>query len=703
MSRRAPCPSPWRGRAGRTMPSPRATSPPITRPSRPPACRWSCGWRPTASPARCCRAETVEPERAVILEERRQRTDSNPRARFWEEFEAALWGAAALARPADHRLRGRDPRHHPRRPAWTSTPPLRARRMPCWWSPAMRGRPRVRALVEEFYAGVPRRARSPCATAPRRPPRPAGPASSRMTPAVREAELHPRRHGPQPDLRRPPARPGRWRCWRICSAAARAAGCTGRWSRPASPPPPAPPMTARRSGATSLPALRPAAPRRRAREASRRRSTPPSPPLLQDGPAEAELARSQPQITAGALLALDGIGAAPRMLGGGAGLGLPLDLVEFWPRHLRAVTLPQVTEAARAVLGSAARHHRLAAAGRGARACRSAGCERDRGRARRLHLPIQVVEAGGITAWLVEDHAVPVVSLAWSWTGGAALDPAGQEGAAADGRLPADRGRRAAARHRIRRRAARRGDQPEFLRRPRLFRGRLPRAGRCPARGGAAGPAGHGRAAARCRCGGAGPRPRRRQRPPRAGDAARPGRPRLLGRRLPRATRPAGPPPAPPRASPPCRPRRSAPRSAGSCGRTGCWSAPPAPSPPDALQALLAAAVRRAAGRRRRRPPRRCRISAPSASRCCRLRLAAIRRGLRPGRPGRRRPGLGGGAGGAADPGRRRLRLPPHAVGAGAARPGLWHRRRAGRDVPARRSWSARSPPRMPGWRRRWR
>jgi zinc protease len=47
-------------------------------------------------------------------------------------------------------------------------------------------------------------------------------------------------------------------------------------------------------------------------------------------------------------------------------------------------------------------------------------------------LPIQVVEApGGITAWLVEDHAVPVVSLAWSWRGGAALDPAGQEGAAA--------------------------------------------------------------------------------------------------------------------------------------------------------------------------------------------------------------------------------------------------------------------------------
>jgi zinc protease len=43
-------------------------------------------------------------------------------------------------------------------------------------------------------------------------------------------------------------------------------------------------------------------------------------------------------------------------------------------------------------------------------------------------LPIQVVEAGPVTAWLVEDHAVPVVSLSWSWPGGAARDAAGAEG-----------------------------------------------------------------------------------------------------------------------------------------------------------------------------------------------------------------------------------------------------------------------------------
>lgn len=45
-------------------------------------------------------------------------------------------------------------------------------------------------------------------------------------------------------------------------------------------------------------------------------------------------------------------------------------------------------------------------------------------------LPIQVVEAGGFTAWLAEDHSIPVVSLSWGWDGGASLDPEGQGGAA---------------------------------------------------------------------------------------------------------------------------------------------------------------------------------------------------------------------------------------------------------------------------------
>jgi zinc protease len=37
-------------------------------------------------------ADQMESERQVVIEERRQRTDTNPRALFREEFEAALWG-----------------------------------------------------------------------------------------------------------------------------------------------------------------------------------------------------------------------------------------------------------------------------------------------------------------------------------------------------------------------------------------------------------------------------------------------------------------------------------------------------------------------------------------------------------------------------------------------------------------------------------
>ncbi|UFN47876.1 insulinase family protein [Roseomonas sp. OT10] len=46
-------------------------------------------------------------------------------------------------------------------------------------------------------------------------------------------------------------------------------------------------------------------------------------------------------------------------------------------------------------------------------------------------VPIREVAGHGVTAWLAEDHSVPVVSLSWGWDGGAALDPEGQEGAAA--------------------------------------------------------------------------------------------------------------------------------------------------------------------------------------------------------------------------------------------------------------------------------
>src|SRR5437667_4364605 len=43
----------------------------------------------------------------------------------------------------------------------------------------------------------------------------------------------------------------------------------------------------------------------------------------------------------------------------------------------------------------------------------------------------RVTSPGGIEAWLVEDHALPVVSIRFAFPGGAALDPAGKGGLAA--------------------------------------------------------------------------------------------------------------------------------------------------------------------------------------------------------------------------------------------------------------------------------
>ena len=72
--------------------------------------------------------------------------------------------------------------------------------------------------------------------------------------------------------------------------------------------------------------------------------------LVQDGVSEPKTRRAIRQITAGNLLALDGLGAAPRMIGGSLAIGLPLADVEFWAEKLERVTAARATAAARAVL-----------------------------------------------------------------------------------------------------------------------------------------------------------------------------------------------------------------------------------------------------------------------------------------------------------------------------------------------------------------
>ncbi|MEQ8166566.1 MAG: insulinase family protein, partial [Alphaproteobacteria bacterium] len=56
-------------------------------------------------------------------------------------------------------------------------------------------------------------------------------------------------------------------------------------------------------------------------------------------------------------------------------------------------------------------------------------------------VPVErVVSPGGIEAWLVEDHSLPVISLRFAFKGGAALDPADKGGLASFATVLLDEG-----------------------------------------------------------------------------------------------------------------------------------------------------------------------------------------------------------------------------------------------------------------------
>lgn len=294
-------------------------------------------------------ADTLEPERDVILEERRLRTDSSPRARFWEAFEAALWG----------------PQHWHGRPIIGWADEIRAisrqdledfyrdRYAPANAVLVVAGDAReaeVRRLAEELYGPEPAR---PHRGRERGPP-PSAPAEARITrrdPSVREASFMRTAVAPSLTWGDPKqawalevvahllggGQGSRMHKALVEAGLATGAGCS---------------FDAEAAGAGSFTlsaTLRPGVAGEKlegAVDATVSR-------LLQEGPTEEERARAVRQITAGAMLSLDGFGNAPRMLGGALALGLPLDTVEFWPRRLREVTLAEVEAAARAVLGGA--------------------------------------------------------------------------------------------------------------------------------------------------------------------------------------------------------------------------------------------------------------------------------------------------------------------------------------------------------------
>jgi zinc protease len=290
----------------------------------------------------------LEPERGVVLEERRQRTDANPRARFREAFDAAMWGA----------------QHWRGRPLIGWEEEIRAitrQDMAAFhaehYAPGncvlvVAGDVReadLRRWAEEFYGPIPAR---PFAGRRRAPPPTAAPEArlDRRDPAVREASFlaafsapsatwgetaladplevlaHLLGGGPGSRLHRALVEGG----LAVTAGAAYDGDVAGVGSF--------------LLFATPRPGVAPERLEQAIRDEVAR--------LLDSGASEAERARSIRQQTAGALLALDGLGAAPRMLGGALAIGLPLEVVEHWPQRLAAVTLDQVNRAARQVLGA---------------------------------------------------------------------------------------------------------------------------------------------------------------------------------------------------------------------------------------------------------------------------------------------------------------------------------------------------------------
>jgi zinc protease len=294
-------------------------------------------------------AATVEPERAVVLEERRQRTDSSPRARFREAYDAAMWGRQHWrGRPiigwADEiRALTRDDlmEFHQR-----------------WYTPGnavlvVNGavdEAALRRVVEDEYGGVESRVVTPRQRA-EPPPAPLQSRLVRNDPGVREAQMLRSWIAPTLTWGREGAGkehaialevlshllgggPGS-RLHRALVQGGLAVGAGAGYDSD-------------ELGATAFGIY--ATPRGDTTPAQLEEAIEDQVMRLLDaGVTAEEVARSQRQLTAGALLSLDGLGAAPRLLGGTLAIGLPADAVEHWPASVRAVTPEAVMAAARAV------------------------------------------------------------------------------------------------------------------------------------------------------------------------------------------------------------------------------------------------------------------------------------------------------------------------------------------------------------------
>ena len=290
----------------------------------------------------------VDPERNVVLEERRSRTDSVPQGRFREAFDAAMWG----------------PQHWRGRPLIGWEPEIRAITRAdlaafhaAHYTPAncvliVAGDVReadLRRWADEFYGPIPGRPVTPRS----RPAPPAAAPESRLVrrdPAVREASFLQSFAAPSAtwgvtELADPlevvahvlGGGPGS----RLHAALVESGLATGAGAS----------YDGDALGVGSLTVFatpRPGTTQEQVEQAVAAELS----KLMQDGVSEAETRRAVRQQTVGALLALDGLGAAPRMLGGSLAIGLPLEDVEHWPARMAAVTAAHATAAARHVLAT---------------------------------------------------------------------------------------------------------------------------------------------------------------------------------------------------------------------------------------------------------------------------------------------------------------------------------------------------------------
>ena len=244
--------------------------------------------------------EVVKPELQVVLEEQNMRVANNPGARLGEQMEAALYLNHPY-RPAGDRLAAGDRDAHPRRCAGVLQALLHAQQR----DPGRRRR-RDRRRGQDAGRGNLRQGRraSPRSGRAIRPQEPSAEAARTVTladPRVTQPSVQRYLSGAVGAPRPRPARARRSKCSPTSSAAARTAGSTRRWwSRRASRSAPAPATSSTALDYTQLRRLRHAAsPARRCRS-SRRRSTPSSPTIIENGVTAEELERAKSRLIADA-------------------------------------------------------------------------------------------------------------------------------------------------------------------------------------------------------------------------------------------------------------------------------------------------------------------------------------------------------------------------------------------------------------------